>query len=83
MPLGSVGVWQWRSFKAGTGPHGSGAATAPLQPAPDAAAAPLKERPRRTVPDSLILALGPTVGGGMAFATVKASHRVCRECRGA
>ena len=50
VPLGSVGVWQWRSFKAGTGPHGSGAATAPLQPAPDAPAAPLKGWPRRTVP---------------------------------
>ena len=48
VPLGSVGVWQWRSFKVGTGPHGSGAATAPLQPAPDAAAAPLKGWPCRT-----------------------------------
>ena len=76
VPLGSVVVWQWRSFKAGTGPHGSGAATA-RDGQPRIGSHPIlgdsNPKPRL---DSSLSTLGPAMGNGITFATVKISHKV-------
>ena len=51
-------------------------ATALWQSALGAVAASLEGRPHRTCRDSLLLALEPTTGNGMAPATAKTSHKV-------
>ena len=63
------------------GLHGGGMATALWQSAPGTVAASLEGRPRRTCRNSLLLALEPATGSGIASAAVKILHKVLPPLR--